>query len=193
MQSSRYLQQEVIVAYEYNGISSQRPNCWSDARYFNPNTRECRGCSFVTSCRDEITRIQNRSVSNYPYQTPAPTQQPSPMPAQQIGLPNRQVPAVQSPVNQPVISAYPAPQRYQYGWLSDPLYYTMQASPPPMRPQLEGESFMERMFKNMALDASASAVANVYWAIRQAVLAPESLPQVQQMADVSAQKDPEKK
>lgn len=182
------------MAYEYNGIQSQRPNCWSDARYFNPNTRECRGCSFVTSCRDEITRIQNRQVSPYGgYQTPAPNMpvQQQAMPTSQFGVPARQVPAVQSPVNQPVISAYPAPQRYQYGWLTDPLYYTMQASPPPMRPQLDGESFMERMFKNMALDASASAVANVYWAIRQAVLAPEPVPN--QMVEVSPLPDPEKK
>jgi hypothetical protein len=48
----------------------------------------------------------------------------------------------------------------------------MFAVPPPMIPQLPGESFLERLGKNMVRDAGVAMAANLYWALRQMVLAP---------------------
>lgn len=70
------------------------------------------------------------------------------------------------------IQAFPAPQQYGYGWLHDPLYYTAVASPPPMRPQMSGENFMERMMKNVGLAMLESFFLQSFLAVRQLVLPP---------------------
>jgi hypothetical protein len=73
-------------------------------------------------------------------------------------------------------SLFPRPGQYQYGWLNDPLYMQMFSVPPPMIPQLPGETFLERLGKNMLRDAGVSMAANLYWALRQMVMAPMQQP-----------------
>lgn len=175
------------MAYQYgspeNGLA--RPRCWGNEREFNPNLRECRGCGVQGSCRDEILRSRNhQSQQGYPYQQPAP-QQTAWYPGYQVPPPGSapgQLPVVQGPPQPPRTvaiqpqpqqpSLFPQPQQYQYGWLHDPLYQQMFAVPPPMIPQLPGESFLERLGKNMVRDAGVAMAANLYWALRQMVLPP---------------------
>lgn len=155
----------------YAAPASSTPSCWSNERYFNPNTRECRACSFQPSCRDAITRNRNAAAlapppyyASYPGQGYAgPVPAPSPAPTQ---------PAVVRQQPPPQVSAFPAPDPYQYGWLHDPLYYALYSAPPPMVPQLGSEGFIERMGKNMARSMLISATAELFLAARQFIWAP---------------------
>jgi len=170
-----------------------RPRCFSDDRvYFvgAANERACRSCSFQMSCRDEILRMKNQAsarvpVSSYtnqgygpvpipqqnsqftqmqmPQQAPQPLRQPAP--AQQVTQYPQSVP-------QAMIGPYPAPESYQYGWLVDPLYYTMAASPPPPVPTLEGERSHTRFGKNIGRSFLLALTQECYLAARQFVWAP---------------------
>lgn len=185
------------MSYSYaapDAAGVQRPRCWADDRFYNSASRECRGCSFVTSCGDTINRARAVRPGYAPQPAPAPYYSsfptsgyagpvPAPVP---VGVapqyPPNPVPVQYSTVPQqqqlqrqpaPQQGIFPAPQQYQYGWLHDPLYFAMHASPPPMIPQLEGENFVERMGKNMARDMIASVFANAFWAARQWVWEPK--------------------
>jgi hypothetical protein len=57
------------------------------------------------------------------------------------------------------------------------MYYQMAASPPPMIPQLEQESFVERLGKNMAIDALRSLTWQLHLAARQWIW-PSAAPQL---------------
>jgi hypothetical protein len=69
-----------------------------------------------------------------------------------------------------------------YGWLHDPLYYTMAATPPPVRPQMQGESFVERVAKNAALAMVESLFGQCFLAVRQLILPPK--PKTPEVTDV---------
>lgn len=196
--------------YGSPGTLMERPRCWGMDAAFDLNTRECRSCSSVNSCRDQIQRSQNaRRFAVAPPVGASPTAQyfqqfappgipsygaPSPtvIPVQaQAFAPAATVPAPmqapmpimtqpQPPVQaiqqarppQAPVQAFPAPQQYGYGWLHDPLYYTAVASPPPMRPQMQGEHFFERMMKNVGLAMLESFFLQSFLAVRQLVLPP---------------------
>jgi hypothetical protein len=168
------------TAPTYAAPASSTPSCWSNERYFNPNTRECRACSFQPSCRDAITRNRNAAAAlapppyyaSYPVQGYAgPVPPPVPAPALPVVQPNVQ-PVVVRQQPPPQVSAFPAPDPYQYGWLHDPLYYALYSAPPPMVPQLGEEGFIERMGKNMARSMLISATAELFLAARQFIWAP---------------------
>lgn len=182
------------MAYQYGAPSDTqlRPRCWGDDRFHNMSTRECRNCTYNMSCRDEIYRLHGYrqtapNVAPPPYNSPGyyPGYQVQPPTSTQvpvhIGAPQ---PAQARPPPQSLVQAYPPPQRYQFGWLTDPLYYSMVASPPPMRPQLPGENFIERVFKNMLLSAGEAFFMHGFLAMRQLVLPPEELPARGQEVDV---------
>lgn len=119
---------------------------------------------------------QYAPLSPYVAPPPAPAQlAPAPMyraqpVVTQVVAPRPPAQVQQAPQQQQ--SIYPAPTNYGYGWLQDPLYNTIQAVPPPMRPQFPGESFIERVGKNMLLSMVESFFAQGFLAIRQLVLAP---------------------
>lgn len=115
-----------------------------------------------------------------PVQAPAPApytvqvqQQQQPMyapvpyrpPAQAVPAP----PAVQAmspiPQHQMLVMDY-------YGRFQDPLLYPLTMAVPPPRPQLPGESFAERLIKNMALSMGEAFLVNLILGVRQLVWAP---------------------
>lgn len=172
-----------------------RPGCWSNERYYNPNGNECRRCPFAPSCRDEIVRIRNfNAQGQYPQPhvvappaygyaiPPPPPVHATTVPVQYVPPPNAQ--PLARPMATPQSTMFPVPAAYQYGWLTDPLYYTMAASPPPPIPQLPGESYMARVGKNMAKSALLAIAEEAYFALRQWVWAPE-FPQMQQPASTT--------
>jgi len=161
------------MSYQFGG-QPDRPRCFGDERYHNPNTRECRGCTVQSSCRDNIVRARNyQAVAPPPpagyqqvaYQIPPPSVAGhAPLQVQSYQQPPPQQIQRQQP--QPT-GIFPAPPQYGYGWLTDPMYYAMAASPPPMIPQLGEESFVERLGKNMAIDALRSLTWQLHLATRQ--------------------------
>jgi hypothetical protein len=69
--------------------------------------------------------------------------------------------------------------------MQDPLYYTIHAAPPPMRPQLQGEGFFDRVVKNAALSMMESFFASMFLAVRQMIWAPDPEPPRGQVVDVT--------
>jgi hypothetical protein len=159
--------------------------------------RECRGCTFQNSCRDTVYRARNQAAPAYappnyiPQQpmtyAPAPAYAPAPQqfrqPMQQAPMPVVQPAQVPTQVPTQALAAprqasplYPVPAQYDYGWLHDPLHQAMSACPPPIRPQLMGETFVERVAKNMFLSAAEAFFMHGFLAIRQLVLPPEPKP-----------------
>jgi hypothetical protein len=148
-------------------------------QYYNPQTRECRNCSFQNSCRDNIIRSRQATPGYYTqfatngYAGPVPA--PAPINVAQAPLPvvAQQQQVVRQPPPQQPMSAFPPPAPYSYGWLHDPLYYALYSAPPPMVPQLEGEGFLERMGKNMVRSMVTGVTGEAFLAARQWVWAPK--------------------
>lgn len=181
-------------------LAMERPRCWGMESAYDVSSRECRGCSSQNSCRDQVVRAQNARRVAVPPPVQAPTAAyfsqfgqvppaqafhpaqvplaPPPMiqPPQQAPIAQYQPPPQQirqaQPPQQQAVQVYQAPGQFQYGWLHDPLYYSAVASPPPMRPQLPGESFPERMVKNIGLAMLESFFLQSFLAVRQLVLPP---------------------
>lgn len=176
---------------------AERPRCWG--KEYNDVARECRGCGFQNSCKEEIVRQNvNRGQQTVPFYQPAtqmqapthvPVYAPAPQPVQQVPQ-YQQVPfntqvarTVQAipPQAQPqpvvparTVQVMPAPQNYGYGWIQDPLAYTLASCPPPVRHQMPGETFMERAAKNTALAMAETFFGQCMLAVRQYVWAPDA-------------------
>lgn len=174
-----------------------RPRCWGMPEAFDLSSRECRGCAAQNSCGDTVQRSRNARAFQA-RQAPVPQQQPTyfgptyrspavaqsyqpqvvplpvvqPPPVQQYVPPQPQQQIIQHPQTQQQVRVYDPPPAYHYGWLNDPLYYAGVATPPPMRPQLAGETFFERVVKNMGLSMMESMFFQGFLAVRQMVLAP---------------------
>ena len=175
----------------------QRPPCWG--RSFEEGNRECRSCSVQGSCKDEIVR-QNVNRPMYQptaqpyyqptqYQQPVPYQQPAPVPVPQY-QPPMAISSLRRAVTSIPVQSYPAttpqqvpqvpqvPQQpqtqvpYGYGWIQDPMHYYVHTTPPPLRPQMNGESFSQRMVKNIGLAMLESMFASLFLAVRQMVWEP---------------------
>lgn len=185
---------EVTLSYQYGspaGVEVGRPRCWGNPAEYNPDLRECRGCTFQASCRDNVVRLRNYGAPAYapapvpsPYQpivppgyVPAYPTAPPPARPTAAAVPVQTVQAANAPPAAPLVARpdalYPAPQQYGYGWLHDPMYQAMSACPPPIRPQLPGENFWERVMKNMFLAAGESFFMHGFLAMRQLVLPPD--------------------
>lgn len=189
--------------YQYGTPSqalAERPRCWSKA--FDEGARECRGCSFQTSCKEEIIRLnslkpvaapapqqyfQQFQPQFQPYAVPQPVQviQPA-QPAQAPAVPQfrgLQVAPVPPQQQRPVHQVPHQP--YGYGWIQDPLYYTLSSAPPPMRHQMGEETFFDRTVKNVGLAMLESFFGQCLLAVRQMVLPP-----VPRIIDVQPQQTP---
>lgn len=180
--------------------TSGKPACWGKS--YEDGNRECRNCGVQGSCKDEVIRnnVNRPAFSFYqPYQqqtfqAPAPQpptyyQVPAPQPTyQQVQFrptyQPQQVPvqSVQTQFRPPVPQQQMAPP-YQYGWVQDPLQYQLFSSPPPFRPQLDGETFFERVVKNTGLAMLESILGSMLLAVRQMVLEPPN----HQVVDASPQ------
>lgn len=183
---------------------AERPRCWSKSH--DEGSRECRGCGFQASCKDEIIRMnQSRAplaapAPQYyqpqyqqpfqPYAVPQPVQVVYPAAQQQSPVPQfRGLAPTAPPTLQPMPmqqkSVYPmTSQQYGYGWIQDPLYYALTSAPPPMRPQMGDETFFDRVVKNTGLAMLESFFGQCLIAVRQMVLPP---PPVQRTIDVQPQ------
>lgn len=208
--------------------SGNRPGCWSNANVYDNQSRECRGCGFQSSCREQVikqTMNNQPSVPNVstipsyysqfpqqsvPFATPSPVAPPMPPPM--FGPPQPQQPTVmkftappppapqqmqmqpqmyapqqmqqmpQQPMQQQMRPMSPQPQPFQhqvsmgsqdfYGRVQDPLFFALM-QPPPFRPQMDGETFMERFGKNLMLDLGAMACFHLGLALRQMFLPPQ--------------------
>jgi hypothetical protein len=71
---------------------------------------------------------------------------------------------------------------YGYGWVNDPLQYSLYSTPPLIRPQMPGETFVERVVKNTGLAMFESFLVSMLLAVRQMVWEPE-----QRVIDVTPQ------
>lgn len=169
---------------------SERPRCWGKS--FDETDRECRGCGFQNSCKDELIR----NNVNRPRGAMAAPAYYAPQPVRPYATPQAvhplQQPVTSYPYHQPVAppasnvmtvakalspmmgppQLQPTPQAHRYGWLQDPLYWTIHSAPPPMRVQMDGETFLERVVKNAALAMLEKGAAECFLAIRQMLLAP---------------------
>lgn len=159
---------------------SDRPRCWGKS--LDETSRECRGCGFQASCRDEMIRQNvNRPLAvppvpqyygtpSHPYTVPQPvpvTLRPMAVTPQALESAARTVVPAPRPV-----AAQPQTQQYGYGWLNDPMFMTVHSAPPPMRPQLPGESFFERVMKNVGLSLLEQVFKEGFLAVRQMILPP---------------------
>jgi hypothetical protein len=72
------------------------------------------------------------------------------------------------------------PQDEAYGRFQDPLHWHMASNPVPPRPQIAGESFWTRVFKNTILSTLESILKELILSIRQMFLPPPR----QQVIDV---------
>lgn len=171
------------MQYQYGAPSpiAERPRCWSKA--YDEGTRECRGCGFQISCKEEIFR-QNASRQPAPVQSYQPYSVPQP--AQVIPFqpqPFRGATLVQQP-QQAQRPTYPPPSDpYGYGWIQDPLSNTLHSAPPPVRPQMGNESFFNRVAKNAGLAMMEAFFGQCLLAVRQMVLPPNQ----KQIVDVTPQ------
>jgi hypothetical protein len=154
----------------------ERPRCWG--RSYDDATRECRGCGFQVSCKDEIIKMNvNRPVvpayfqPSQPYTTPQPVQ---PVTYQQQA---QRAPTLQQTIQQPQQVQRFYPLLEHYGWMQDPLYYHLSATPPPVRQQMQGESFVERVMKNAGLSMLEALFGQCFLAVRQMVFPPSRMPQ----------------
>lgn len=204
--------------------SGVRPNCWGRPDVYDNQDRECRGCGFQASCRDNVVRAiaaQQPAVPQMPspqpmnmpsfyqnhltppqhaappapfatvpfnpsqpiqvtnFRPPVPVNQPPPMfAAPQQFMQPKPVPVVPQvvqpvPTQQPLPPVNPNQHRVTdwYGRVQDPLHFAL-FQPPPYRPQMDGETFGQRVAKNILLDAGTLLLFHLALALRQMVLPP---------------------
>lgn len=185
-----------MAQFQYGTPSApviERPRCWG--RTYDEMTGECRRCGFQNSCKDEIIRCNiNRPapMQQYqpmygqppmmPYAAPQQLNQPVIYQQQQVaGVPirpqqNQQQLAQETAQRAMLMNTVQPMQQPPYGWLHDPLYYTMAATPPPVRPQMQGEGFMERVVKNAGLAMVEALFGQCFLAVRQLILPPKVEP-----------------
>ncbi len=214
------------MALVLNGPQTgNRPSCWGRTDVYDGNDRECRGCGFQVSCREQVLRViqstqpvipqipnpppmtqpsyyQNFLTPNAPAPlVPVAPPQPVPFnPAQPVQImkfgqpptvpqvpqmfqqpqvaPPPQMFAQRPALPVPVTTQPPVPQAPQqarfgdwYGRAQDPLHFAL-FQPPPFRPQMEGETFFERVGKNLALDLGTMFFFHLGLALRQMILPP---------------------
>lgn len=173
-----------------SSVLGPRPPCWGTSKYDNED-RECRNCGFQNTCREQTIKTKTAVVPTVAVPTAVPTPSnyfsqfqpatayaaPRPLPAVQARpiVPPSPVPVQPAvPIHQTVpIQAVAQHQQMppmiqdRYGQFQDPMFVTIKATPGIMRPQLPGESFPERVMKNMALASLESAIGEVLLGVRQ--------------------------
>lgn len=182
------------------------PGCWGSG--YNSEDRVCRNCSYSGTCRNEVVRkdLAARAVGvpagppPSPFFAPQPVQWAPQVRPQQSAYPQpptpvavRYGPQTVAPQSQPQQRQapqplQPAPLQYGYGSMYDPMYYALGQVPEPFRPQVMGESFMERVVKNMILAAAGSVFKEGLLAVRQLHWwpKPKELPAAEHVVDVNS-------
>lgn len=105
-------------------------------------------------------------------------------PAQQQAI---RVPVVTAPQQQPMMQmnpyashvitlAQPTQTVGWYGAVPDPMTHILGASAPPFRPQVQGETFMARVLKNVLLAAGEAVLDQAKLGLRQVMWLPEIPP-----------------
>ena len=113
-----------------------------------------------------LARYGVNPVAQVPQAPPPP---PQPMQIQQF-RPSPQQPQTQAMV----VSQMPPSHGIDwYGRVQDPMFYPIMTAPPLFRPQMQGETFIERLFKNMALSAGEMAAAHLLLFMRQTAWPPK--------------------
>lgn len=170
-----------------NGAPAGAPVCWGSA--YNSEDRTCRNCPFAGTCRNEVLRkdLAARPVGVQPTPPPSPyyaAPQPVYVAPRPVNMPPPQYSAPQpvpirygtpgpAPVQmqqqppQRATPIQPAPLQYGYGSFYDPMYYALGQVPEPFRPQVQGESFLERVMKNMMLAGVGAIFKEGLLAVRQ--------------------------
>lgn len=164
------------MAYGTPGQSfiSPKPACFGTSKYDNED-RECRNCGFQNTCKD--ARLKATAVAPPPH-LPAYYQQFQPQQTYAVPRPATQIVPVR-PTEQPkAIQPVPQPQqmsgvRDRYGQFTDPMFSTLKSTPSVMRPQLPGESFKERIAKNMLLASIEAGLGELLLALRQFLWTPD--------------------
>lgn len=194
-----------------SGKVPARPQCWGSG--YESESRQCKGCGWQNSCREHIISLninrqnspqQQQNVPAYsfaqypsfapaPYtsplpvvqqqQWPAPPAAPAPVQVQQF-RPVSPAPPVPAQQARPMAPFIPAPMPGGYGSIGDPFFNVIGASPAPVRPQYEGESYAGRVFKNAGLSAVEAifgqfllGIRNFRWYPRQRVPEPVKIDQ----------------
>lgn len=161
-----------------------KPPCWGTSKYDNED-RECRGCGFQNTCRDQVMKSKPAVATPAPapvasyfsqfqpqsqYATPQVVQAPV---APQV-IPVR--PAQAAPVAPKVVTpqAVPPVIEDRYGQFQDPMFQALKSTPSIMRPQLQNENFAERVAKNMLLASVESALGEMILGVRQFLWTPKN-------------------
>lgn len=178
------------------------PSCWGRVDSYNSEDRECRGCGFQNTCRNQVIKLTLNNQQAIPQMPiPAPqyysSYQPAVAPAPNYTLPTHHAPAPivtryvppqpapipvyqspRPPVHQQQQMAQPQQPQQQipavdwYGRTQDPLFFHV-LSPPPFRPQMPGEQFGERLMKNIILDIATLFFGHLMLGARQMILPPQ--------------------
>lgn len=183
--------------WSYGDPSRQvaRPPCWGTNKYDNED-RECKGCGFQNTCKDQVLKDrQTTPWQSRPYWAPQPTyQQPSststalasrvpaylqPQVAQQP-VQVQQVRPQQATITVPVLNSQTVQQQpavgsiflERYGQVNDPMFAAIKSIPPVPRAQQQGETFAERMFKNVMLATGEAVLGELFLGLRQFLWAP---------------------
>jgi hypothetical protein len=162
-----------------------RPSLYQQAQHTVPTNNTIPHVPYRTAYPAQ-TYATPQPVPTVPVQ-PAPTFTPPTIPLQQPTYQHVQPPPRYQPPQPQPQQAQPAqPQQqqaqqpqptqnsYPYGWLQDPLYWQISATPSPVRPQLPGETYFQRVSKNMVLALAEAFFAQGLLAMRQLVLPPKT-------------------
>jgi hypothetical protein len=192
------------------GAVDNRPRCWGQSfNSEDPECRRCafqascrdqvirmnvnrqvqvpQAPAPVSPTQQYFQNFQQPVYNPQPYLPSAPVAQQATVPVVQAPQPPPQPVRVQAPIPPrpmtPVAPQQPAPifgANDWYGRVQDPMMYHIGAAPPPYRPQMEGESFFERVSKNVGLAMMEGFFGQLFLAVRQMVLPPAPRPVAQQ-------------
>lgn len=160
-----------------------KPPCWGTSKYDNSD-RECRMCSFSSTCREQTIRakvVPAAPATNYfsQFQPPgtyaAPQTVVQPIRYQAPPAPILRVNPQTAPIQQvqPAIPVAPNQVIDRYGQIQDPMLVTMRSTPSINRPQFQGETFLQRVMKNIALAAVESVLGEAMLGVRQFMWIPQ--------------------
>jgi hypothetical protein len=185
------------------GAPQGSPHCWGIQ--YNSEDRTCRNCDYQGTCRTEVIRkdLAARPVGAAPVPPPSYTTPPAPVrtipvnyaappptpyqyytqpqPPQTPGAVRYAPQATQQQAPRPLQA--PPPQ-YGYGSTYDPMFYALAQVPEPFRPQVLGETFVQRVAKNMVLAGFEALLKEMVLGVRQLQWWPKPATAAQQTVEV---------
>lgn len=195
-----------MLQFQPQAQVAERPPCWGKSYTADSG---CSSCMFRESCRDEVIRLtrQPAPAPNYQgapqYYRPPQVQVPPPPPQARPFMP---IPPPPQTIRQPVAPAMAPPPQYQaqpqpiqgatpsrigvYGAIPDTMWGAVASVPPIFRPQMQGETFLSRLVKNVVLSLAEIFLRELMLAARQAIFPPFPRAASNQTVDVTPQKAP---